>query len=94
MLLEDKSLTRVYRPTASSQNVPPGHPSFRRQRASRACESKCLPVPARLLLRQARAARSACERVGPCVCLGTEVGRGCGCERLLTSQLQRVMREK
>ncbi|KAH9868897.1 Cutinase transcription factor 1 alpha [Plenodomus biglobosus] len=26
-------------PSASSQNVPPGHPSFRRQRASRACET-------------------------------------------------------
>ncbi|KAF2850458.1 hypothetical protein T440DRAFT_489679 [Plenodomus tracheiphilus IPT5] len=27
-------------PSANSQNVPPGHPSFRRQRASRACESE------------------------------------------------------
>ncbi|KAI0615291.1 cutinase transcription factor 1 alpha [Pyrenophora tritici-repentis] len=26
-------------PSASSQSVPPGHPSFRRQRASRACET-------------------------------------------------------
>jgi hypothetical protein len=31
------------RPSASSQSVPPGHPSFRRQRASRACESECDP---------------------------------------------------
>jgi hypothetical protein len=28
------------RNSPTSQNVPPGHPSFRRQRASRACESK------------------------------------------------------
>ncbi|KAF1843553.1 cutinase transcription factor 1 alpha [Cucurbitaria berberidis CBS 394.84] len=27
------------RPSATSQSVPPGHPSFRRQRASRACET-------------------------------------------------------
>jgi len=34
------SSSQAYRPSASSQSVPPGHPSFRRQRASRACESE------------------------------------------------------
>lgn len=35
----DDTLT-ADRPSAGSQSVPPGHPSFRRQRASRACESE------------------------------------------------------
>lgn len=37
----EDTCSQQHSPSASSQSVPPGHPSFRRQRASRACESKC-----------------------------------------------------
>jgi hypothetical protein len=40
-------LLTAHSPSALSQSVPPGHPSFRRQRASRACESESSLSPTR-----------------------------------------------
>lgn len=60
------------RNSPTAQAVPPGHPSFRRQRASRACESKSAPSACSLLCLE-KHGRESCGRIASLDCLGTSV---------------------
>jgi hypothetical protein len=75
------------RPSASSQSVPPGHPSFRRQRASRACESESLLQVLRVSPRPGRGR-------GVISTLLTSLGTSVDCKTNANHHSQHVMRGK
>ena len=62
------------RNSPTSQAIQPGHPSFRRQRASRACESEFAPSSCMLLFLE-KEGRESCGPIASLDCLGTSVWR-------------------